>query len=298
MNANRSDRTSRFCLLLSAFACVALIFAAPSQAQVGGGGMGRKKPSDRPDRPTPQQPPKVDRETPGNVEGRILKFQPAKEGSDDEDLLGYLSVKPFGKNEKSLKLKVNRSDDLRISVAAHEFELDEIAEVCVKGLSCSAGWGFEDPDAKRKVKELHSLSFATLEVEGKIAKIEDGMVHIKAKPKNGQDWPGADSSAAGAAGRGGGDSNKPKKIRTRTLKLRIMEDLSKITDEDAIESDLNEFAVDDEVDATVVVGTKESMMVAMRPLGAKDSAEESGRAGRPGGPREPQPGGRGPTVGG
>ncbi len=299
MKTKRSVRIRRIGLLLPAFAGVALVFGAPVQAQIGGGGMGKKPAGRKPDKPTPQQPPKTDRDSPGNVEGRIIKFKPAKEGSENEDFLGYLLIKPFEKNEKPLTLKINRSEDLRISVAEHDFELDQLAEVCIKGLSCTAGWGFEDPDAKKKVKELHSLSFGTIEVEGKISKIEDGMVHIKAKPKNGQDWPGTDPAAGGPANRrgGGGDDKTTKRVRVRTLKLRIMEDLSKLTDEDNFESDLGEFSVDDEVDATVVFGARESMMIAMRPLGAKDSSDETGRGGRPAG-REPGPGGRGPTVGG
>ncbi|MFQ5429319.1 MAG: hypothetical protein ACE5E1_03320 [Phycisphaerae bacterium] len=295
MNGKRVSHRRLSGGIVAACACVLLVFSAPAEAQLGGGGgRGRKT---GPSKPRPAQPPpppeKGVGDVPGTLEGWILRFKPAKDDQESEDLLGVLLVKPTQKKARVVKLNVPRTDTLKIEVGTHKFNLDEDVDLIWKGLYCRAGWGFKDPDAKRKVRELRVLSFDTLDIAGKIVKIEDDMIVIKARPKNGQDWPDAKAKTGRTSPRNPKARNKKARIRWKKLKLKVMEDVSQFYDVEKEEIDLNDFEVNQEVEATVVYSKREGMVVAMR-MPSEGGSDNRGRGGRPG-PGTPRggPGARG-----
>lgn len=272
MNAirGRCHRLARVLFVVS-ISFLILGTSPSANAQVGGGmsrGGGGKKPKKGP-KPKRPEPPRTD--LPGHQKGKILKFKPAKENEKDEDLLGVLSVKAFEKGSKSIKMNVRRVDDLQVRVGDHVFDLEEDLDVFWKGLHCTANWAIADPDARKKVKELRTLSFDTIEVTGKIYEIKDELIVIKGVPKNGLDWPDSKAKIE--------KNDKPKRIRLRKLKLKPLEDISKFYDAENEEADLEEFEEDQEVVATVVLG-KPGMIIAIRHPDAK--TEDTGRGGRPG----------------
>ncbi len=274
--------------------CVLFVCAMPVEAQPrgpGGGGPGR---------PPPGQPPRGDQPS-GSEQGRLIKFKPAKDGSEDEDLLGVLSIKAFGKDAKVVKIVVRRSDGLMVKVKDHIFDADELEEVLWRGLFCTASWRLEDTDSKRKrkKKELRNLSFDTLEIEGTVYEIDDGMVIVKGVPKGGRQWPDVEAKARGGAG--GRRGNQPKRIIRRKVKLKVLDDLSAFLDASDDEMGLDDFEIGQEVEATIVYGRPFGMAIAMRipsdGSGGNDDRDrddsDTGRGGGPTGPGGGLPGGGG-----
>ena len=78
MLAPKTGRMRGGMLLAVVSSCVLFVCAMPVEAQRGRGGGG-------PGRPPPAQPPRGDQPT-GSEQGRLIKFKPAKDGSEDEDL--------------------------------------------------------------------------------------------------------------------------------------------------------------------------------------------------------------------
>jgi len=271
--------------------CMVLLCAIPAEAQrgpnrpsgPGGGG---------PRRPPPKKPPK-DRPS-GSEQGRLIKFKPAKESSEDEDLLGVLSVKAFGNDKKVVRMLVRRSDDLKVRVRDHVFDTEELGDVLWKGLYCTASWRLDNrnPNRKRKKKELQGLSFDTLDVEGTVYQIDDGMVVVKGVPRGGRQWP--DVQAKGRSGPNGRPGNRPRRVIRRKLKLKVLEDVTTFLDASGDEMGLDDFEIGQEVEATVVYGRPYGMVVAMRiPSDGSGSNDDrgddrgSGRGNPPAGPSGP-----------
>lgn len=294
MLAPKTGRMRGGMLLAVVSWCVLFVCAMPVEAQRGPGG--------GPGQPPPRKPPKEDRPS-GSEQGRLIKFKPAKDGNEDEDLLGVLSVKAFGRDAKVVRIIVRRSDDLKVKVRDHVFDSEELGEVLWRGLYCTASWRLEDSTRKRKKKELQNLSFDTIEIEGTVYEIDDGMVIVKGVPKGGRQWPDVEAKARG--GRSGWQNNKPKRVIRRKLKLKVLEDLAAFLDASGDEMGLDDFEIGQEVEATIVYGRPYGMVVAMRipPDGSggnddRDGDDNSGRGGGPTGPSGPGGGGRGGRGGG
>lgn len=310
----KSRTQGRFARIFPAVvATVLLLSAIPAQAQTPAGRGGGKK-------PTAKKGPIQPRETntgnkklePGSFSGRIIKFEPvdadkgaAKDGKE-ENLVGELSIRPFEKGGRLLKVKVFRVDEMHVEVGGHQFEIDEFSQILWKGLMVTAEWRYKD--AKERIKELKSLTFDTFEIEGEIEKIEDGMVIVQAKPKDGKEWPDANATAAPTTigGKGRGAPVKDELRRARKLKLKIMEDVTKYLDAARAESDLNEFAANQKIEATIVYGKPNGMLLALKlpwdgttpQPGATEPARRGGERGnQPPGPQPRGRGSRGPTGG-
>lgn len=297
---------SRWNRLWIIVAAGALLFGAlPAEAQLGGGGMGRGGRRGGKKKPT-RQPIEKPKEIPGSVQGIIQSFKPASERAleRDPDLIGTLRIIPMDKSKKTLSLKIRRPEEvdeemqtgegLVIQVGGHKFEdVEDYSEIFMKGLYVTAGWVFEDPESKKRIKpkELRTLNFDTILVEGKIAEIEDGQIVLKrARPKDGRPWPRRPSKPD----QGNSKKKENKKIPARKVKLRPFEDMSKYkAGQD--ELDLDDFEIGQMVEVRVVFSTKVSMLVEMMTPDEKEEAdqpEKPGRRGRPG-RRGARPGGRG-----
>ncbi|MBK8269856.1 MAG: hypothetical protein IPK83_16805 [Planctomycetes bacterium] len=258
----------------------------------------------------PKQPQKFDRPppvTPGNMTGTIIKYKPAKESDAEKGIAGFLYIRPFEKGAKLLKLAVfkevadGEGDAVLVRLGDHRFERNRgLFRDFLEGLCVNAGWGYKDEDAKVKVKELRTLDFNSLEVKGKIDSIEDDVITIRAVPKNDQDWPhlAAKDDGKNQNGRAGAMA-KPKKIRNLKVKLKMVEDVSKLFDAENEEASISSFEAGQAIEATIIYSSKFGMIVKLAPPGVSGTEStpepppddggkgEGGRGGPPraGGPR-------------
>ena len=286
-------RHTAFAMLV---ATLVMTFTTDAFAQRAGGG-----PRKRPSRDNKQPPPKQEKTgapSPGRTEGTIYKFTPADEDDlkEDEKMVGTLKIRPFEEGARVLTLLVRDTEDLKIMLGDHEFEHDEMTFYFQKHLHVEVDWGYLNPDSKRKnkKKELRSLRFQTTEIEAEVEEVRDIGVEVRGVPLNKQQWPGYNPP----------DRNKPpgtqeeERIIPRTLKLKFIEDITKVRNEENEEADMGDFKEGDKVRVTAVyAGSKIGMLVALRPPNVADVStpdkappprdgrgKPGGRRGRPGRP--------------
>jgi hypothetical protein len=249
-----------------------LLAVSVLEAQEGGLRMGGKSKS-KPPPPGSRTPPPQTGPS-GSVLGWIMKFDLAKEGESDETL-GVLSIKPLPKGSRAVKLKIKKSDTSIVQWAGHSFDSDAYIDVLKKGLLCTVEYSAEsneDAKKKSKQKELRSLRFETSDVKGRIEEITEDYIVIKCKPTNDGVWPDMRDTAAGNAPPGNMNSRtKPKATPPKKLKLRIFEDASSFTDSENKPLDSGDFETNQDVEATIVYGRNEGMLVKLRALSAKSS---------------------------
>lgn len=282
-------RSSRLLGLFCGLVCAALLAATfPSDAAAqgirrGGGPKGKKGPDTPPPRDNKSQ------DIPGSLEGRIIKFTLADDADreKDEDLIGILKLRPFKKGERVLTVSVRRSSGLDVSLSSHKYEPEDLKDVLISGLHITAGWGYVDPEAKRKVKELRSLNFNTIEVEGTVELIEDSVIVLKCKPRNDQPWPGTQELDPGKPV----NVTKKKRVPFKKLKLKVLEEVSQIVNEDAESISLSDLETGKTVHARVVFGFDEGYVVTLGPPDV--TVSDAPKGDQPAG-GQPPPGGRGP----
>lgn len=300
---NASVRRILFALLVGA-----LTLSVASDAFAQGVRGGRRRPK-RPDQktPPPQRDEKETTESPGRTEGTIFKFTPADEEDrkEDEKLLGKLKINPFEEGARTLILIVRDTDDLKVKLGDHEFERDEMISYFQKGLHVEADWGYLDPDSKRKIKKkvLRGLTFMTTVVEGKVEDVRDVGVEIRGVPMNDQQWPGYNPPDRRNQRPG---ASEKERVIPRSLKLKFIEDVTKVRNEDKEEADMGDFKKGDKVRVTAVyAGTKIGMLVMLTPPNvdhdmtySAPSNNDDGRGKRPPKGSRPgsgrRPGGRAP----
>ena len=195
-------------------------------------------------------------------------------------------------------------------------DVEDLEEKPLKGLFCRATWGDpdeeaaeeEDADSKKKKKKkkkrrvLRSLSFETINVEGKIQSIEGETIVLKVRPTGGQEWPDIEARRSRSPKKPG---NKPKKVARRKIRLKLLEELTEFEAGNSAPLDLGDFEVDQRIEAIVACGTKAGMMVKLRAPGVEgdegagrgeddgggDRRPRGGRPGRGGGGGRPGGGG-------
>lgn len=294
-----STRTARSGKNWLAFvALVAVFFVADAaSAQIAGGGRGgrRGKP------PKEKEPPRGEQQedekpAPGRQVGWVLRLKAAteKDVEKDEDLMGFLSVKPYEKKGRIVKLRVRKNNDVRIELGDHKFELEDLGKILGKGMHVAASWDFlNEKEAEKKrggKKVLRKLELVTIEVEGEVKEIKDDMVTVYGKPINKARWP--DYQPDDKPG------TMPDEVKKMALDLKLMEDISKFRTTDSDDAGLSDFKEGDEVRLRVVfAGRKTGILVAMRSKDASDVPEtkedEGGDRPPARGPRPRQPGRRG-----
>lgn len=252
-------RSSGFVLAIAAG--LALAVSGPASAQVVGGG---KPGSKGPGRGGFKEQGNVNEPLTdaGNFFGRIVKFVPIDD--DEGDLIGTLSLKGYTSRNSSLRLKVYRRDELTISIGNMTVPEDQYEEVLAKGLQCDVNWeviGPKEGKKRKKItkstpKQLISLSFKRVEVQGKIVAIDGDIVTIRVKPRNGQQWPDvlAKENDRNRRRTGGNFAPRKAKIRSKKLKLRVIEEASSLTDLENSPIDAGDLEVDQLIEASVVSG--------------------------------------------
>jgi len=215
----------------------------------------------------PRETPKSDVLQPGSQKGQIYKFE-ASEG--DDNLIGTLTVRP-DTGGRILKLRVRKSETLRISLAGHDFEPEAFNDVFIKGLFCSADWGFvgeqTPPDNKRAStpKELRGLTFETIEVSGKIEAIEGDTIVLKAVPMGDRKWPDIEAKLAANP-----NAKVPEKAPRKKLKLKMIDAVTTYVDAARFPLALGDFEADQEIQAVIVFGKKQGILVELRSLTAEE----------------------------
>ncbi|HKQ50639.1 MAG TPA: hypothetical protein VJZ71_21390 [Phycisphaerae bacterium] len=290
-------RTGWLCALLAIALC-----AVATEAGPGGRGGGRQRGA--PSKPSNSGGSEQPRDIPaGNTTfGRVIKYTLAADDKE-ENLLGVLSFDPQGKSAKKVDLRVIREPEPVIDVPdANNFriELDQLAELITKGLYCDASWDLADPlesEKKNAKKNLARLSLTTIEVVGKIEKIEADQIIIKAKPKGNRTWPDLESKAMDAPIRPGNNPTataKPKSVPVRKLTLKVLDSATRFVDSANKELDPGDFQPQQSVEAKIVYGKQGILVVLIDPnskSGSESDDRQAGSGGGRGGPRLPPPGG-------
>ena len=222
---------------------VTLLYADTSSAQV------KRRPR-RPERDTPPPPQRNDKEekpAPGRQEGWVLRLKAADEEDvkEDEKLMGFISIKPYAKGARVLKLRVYRDDDVQIVLGDHKFELESLGSLLEKGLHVAASWDFlSEAEAEKKrggKKVLRKLELLPTEIEGEVKEITDDLVVIYGRPVNKANWPDyVPDDKPGAMA-------KPEEVKRYAVKLKLVEDVSKFRTAETNEARLSDFKVDDKV---------------------------------------------------
>lgn len=288
----RSISSHRLPMVLGLIAFLLVSEAAYGQ-RARGGGTRRKTRSQTTS--VQREKPRTDALQPGSQKGQIYKFQ-AAEGEDG--LIGTLTVRPET-GGKILKLRVRKSDTLRISLAGHEFEPEAFSDVFVKGLFCSADWGFvgeqTPPDNKRAStpKELRGLTFETIEVSGKIETIEGDTIVLKAVPMGDRKWPDIEAKLAANP-----NAKVPEKAPRKKLKLKMIDAVTTYVDAAKFPLALGDFEADQEVQAMIVFGKKQGILVELRSLTAEEREPGEQPTAQPSGDGGQQPPRQPPTRGG
>jgi len=242
--------------------------------------------------------------TAGTNYGRILRFKAGEPGEGPEGFMGELKLKPEDDSARRLlKFEVIDNEDFSVEIPHREIDPFLYRDLMIKGLYVSASWDWKEKvedESKRRPhddKVLKVLKLDTMELEGEFDKVEGDIVEIKATPMSGVEWPhlrGIDKSKRITHGH---DRNRgPRPMR---VKLRLMEDISRFSDARGEPLDLLDFREKQKVQATVVYGRPEGILVELKhqEIGQDDDfppSDDATNGGRqPPRPRRPRGGGFG-----
>jgi len=276
-------------LLLAAL--TALVAGGPLSAQVAGGKPGGRS-DDKGTRNRNNQNLNQPLASSGSFYGRIVKFTPVDD--DEGDLLGTLSLRGYTRTNSSMRLKVFRNDESSISLGNLKIPVDDYAEMLAKGVQVNANWQvIERKDGKphKKItrstpKELVTLSFKTVSVQGKIIEVDGDVITIKVVPQNGMQWPDVQAKEADRSRHRTVTATninvtpRKAKIRSRKLKLRVVDEVSDLNDlEDAI-IDVGDLEEEQLVEATVIPGyPKIGYVTSLRLVTELNKIEKEGEGG-------------------
>jgi hypothetical protein len=298
---------------LPRFACalaVCLLFATAETALAqrggrprAGGGGGQKPKADVP--AGSKKPTSTIGKEPGSFRGQIAKFEPTTD-EKDEDLLGYLTIRPTEKGAKTLKLQIRRVEEQQtakndcVSLGTHAFDADAYGDVLWKGLYCDVSWDWlrKEGDSEKKkptIRVLKKLTFDTIAVEGKIEEVEGEFLTIKVRPAAGREWPDSEGKETPTAGQMGKatDTAKVKQAVAKKLRVKIFDDVTAFKDAAKQSLEMGDFAVDQQIVATVVYGKSDGILVELQSLTAEEKKDGEKPGAKPAGPAQPQqPGGR------
>jgi hypothetical protein len=239
--------------------------------------------------PANNQPPRIQRDTAGQCQGQIWRFETADEDRDDGvQTQGTLRIRPLEKGTRTLTLLIPDDDQAYASVGGHEIDLfDEWQELLGMRLYCSASWApapsadDETPNKKPPLM-LKSLRLKTMEVTGEIRGVDDdGVLTIRARPLNGELWPEMTARSQQAAN----TRSTPRKVPSRSLKVQIIPDVARFVDADRRPLSAWDWELEagQKVEAVIAYGRKGSILVELRRLPDEPNETENQRTARRGG---------------
>lgn len=310
-----SRRSARLVFALVAGLSMLFVATVPAEAQIFVGGKSRgKKVKEK--RQKNRGPKSKAWSNIGSHRCEITKFELA-EGDEEEKFIGTIKVHPLEKDAKPIKVLVPRSDELVIELEGYKFTAEEFFDLPLKGLYCTVSWGYPEDDLddgvgdrssgsrgkgkkkssrkKKRTPELKSISFDRIEVKGTISEIEDDLIILKVRPKDkNRLWPNIEARMVRKPDQSG-EQKKRRKTSSKKIKLRIFDDVAKFYDGNKEPLDLADFEVGQEIEASVIFGSKIGFMVAMHAPGVGDGLEDEFEDDEPrrGGDRRRTPGRRG-----
>jgi len=261
-----------------ASALVILILCAPAPAlqALGGGGRGRDIGGG--------PPPGAGSGDSGVGKATITRYTPAKEGQTEEGI-GSLSVKTD--EGKNLKLEIRPKDNLKVTMGSHEVAPEDYEKFLLPGLAVDINWNTNKLGA-RKTQYITTLSFETVQIEGRIAGVEEdsSIIKVFAKPSADRKWPelkkvapkkpkaprNPPPSSGGGGTLGGSGGSKPKQpkqppkekaVQAKQLRLKFLEGVSNLSDsakQSLTVSDLRDYK-DQQFSGTIVYGANGSCVL-------------------------------------
>ena len=240
-----------------------VVLAATMCANAQGRGSGRKaSQSGRAGAPPPPSGEKGSRTSASDgTLCRLIKFE-YNDAWDDEPA-AQLVAKPIGKNTKVLKLTISESDKPLVCLNQHKFDAYEAQDLLRKGLFCNVEWKYEsvEPGRKPKTKEPVGMHLEPFGVHGMIVGIDDEYVTLKARPMKGADWPHLPVKD---------QYSRYNRTRSQTMSLkrrfRTLDETTVLRDCKSRPLALWDDSEGQEVEAFVILGKKEGILVTLRSL--------------------------------
>lgn len=234
---------------------------------------------------------------------RIVKFTPADEAKTP-DLIGTLTLKPFKNGLKPVTVRIHKQEDASITIGTASFTPDQYPEILSKGLHCSVSWTLEN-DKPTSPKNMTAIHFPPVTVIGVVEKVEGDVITLKnALPSDGRNWIDDELANApsamppkpppsGASNRTPPPPVKPRerKVKPRKLKLKAMDEVSKITDENSQDIAASDIPPGTKVEVAAIISNTTGILTTLVYTNASAVVNTPGIGPRPG-PR-PGPGGRG-----
>lgn len=257
--------------------CILFASADSASAQRGRGGVGRRAQETKPAGPIRGTVDAQSIDQPGTYKGQISKFEPLT-SEQDEELIGVLTLRPQVPGSKTLKLQVRKTENLRIVVGSHSFDPEACADILWKGLYCSAEWDWfkkegESEKKKPTVRELRTLTFESLPVEGTIEEMEGEFITVKVRPREGRDWPDSPATGSRSSNSRSGSEGETKRVLQKKLRLKIMDEVSSFADAARQALDLGDFTPAQQVMAVVMYGKKQGVLIELQSLTAEENKE-------------------------
>lgn len=282
-------------------ACLAFAITQDVQAQRPAGGVGGG--AARPTGPTAAAKPA------GAGSGevmRIVKFTPADEAKDP-DLIGTLTLKPFKSGLKSVTVRILKQEDAKISIGTASFTPDQYPDILSKGLECAVNWTLENTEKPSSPKNMTSINFQPISVIGVVDKVEGDVITLKkALPSDGRNWLDDEMAHAPSANpppkppTSGTNRNPPpqvkpaaRKVKPRKIKIRAIEELSKLTDENNDEIAAGDIPPGTKVEVGVILSNATGIITTLAYTNANPIVNKGEPSGPRPGPRPPGGGGGG-----
>lgn len=236
---------------------------------------------------------------------RIVKFTPADEAKNPE-LIGTLTLKPFKNGQKPVTVRILKQEDASISVGTAAFTPDRYPEILSKGLQCSVAWTLEN-EKPTSPKNMTSINFPPVTVIGIVDKVEGDVITLKnALPSDGRNWIDDEMANTPSATPpkppppGGSNRNPPpappkpreRKVKPRKIKIKAMEELSKLTDENNQDIAAGDIPVGTKVEVVAIMSNTTGILTSLVYTNANAVVNNTPGVGPRPGPR-PGPGGRG-----
>lgn len=201
---------------------------------------------------------------------RIIKFKPFD--ADHDDYPGYLLVRSLQPGASVERVLMPQWDKVRLTIPGHHVEVDDYESLLIKGIVCEVQ--SKDIDSSQAPlhisKEVTRIIMSVVDVEGRIKRITDDLVRLRAKPVDNQPWPQL-AAAQFKGSRAASQSVRNDPARFLIVRFNILEDLTELVDEDDWAIDPSDFQEGERVRATVIVGRPRGILLKLKPARQDDA---------------------------
>lgn len=192
---------------------------------------------------------------------RLIRFEFHDE--TDDGSIAQLIAKPISRNSKVLKLKVFDDAPPKFHLLEHKISPYDAEPLLCSGLLCTVEWKYEPNEIGRKpvTKRLVALRLEPFSVRGTIVGINDDYVTLRARPTKNEEWPHLPQQVESSR-----FNRNREQARALKLRLRAFDDITKFRDLKYRPLELWNFAEGNDVEAHVILGRKEGILVALRAM--------------------------------